>query len=212
MNALTITRNVVRQCRPLTSRTRSTLAFIGTAIGLLCATSLVHAASPAEPFQRDQTPLPASISSIGTSVDTPDPLNEEGDPAPGGGSSGGTLVRMVVGLAIVLAVIYGVYWLLRTQRRSKGMQSDERIGVLATTTLAPNRTIHLIRVGDELLLVGAAENSISPLRSYTAEEAASLEQQFGIGVDGDFMPLDASPASPVVERFAEGLRRRTMRE
>ncbi|MGI9659188.1 MAG: FliO/MopB family protein [Gaiellaceae bacterium] len=156
--------------------------------------------------------MPASISGVGVGVDATEMQTEEDEPAPGGGSSGGTLVRMVVGLAIVLAVIYGVYWLLRTQRRSKGMLSDERIGVLATTTLAPNRTIHLIRVGDELLLVGAAENSISPLRSYTAEEAASLEQQFGGAVDGNFTPLEPSTASPVVERFAAGLRRRTMRE
>ncbi len=119
---------------------------------------------------------------------------------------------MVAGLAVVLAVIYGVYWLLRSQRRSKGLQSDERIGVLATTTLAPNRTLHLIRVGDELMLVGAAENSISPIRSYSAEEAAALEQQLELAADSAFTPLDADPDRHVITRFAEEMRRRTIRE
>ena len=170
------------------------------------------AAVPLEPFERDQTPLPASISGSEVDTETPAPEDDEGLPAPGGGgTSGGTIVRMFAGLAVVLAVIYGVYWLLRTQRRSKGMQTDERIGVLATTTLAPNRTIHLVRVGDELLLVGAAENSISPLKTYTSEEAAALEEKFGLAGDGSFTPLEASAGKPIVERFAGELRRRTMR-
>ena len=188
------------------------MAFFGLAVGLLCVPSLLQAAVPLEPFERDNTPLSASVSDAGLDTETPAPQDEEGLPSPGGGStSGGTIVRMFVGLAIVLAVIYGVYWLLRSQRRSKGMQTDERIGVLATTTLAPNRTIHLVRVGDELLLVGAAENSISPLKTYTAEQAAALEEQFGLAGDGSFTELEASADRPIVERFAGELRRRTMR-
>ncbi|MGI9658830.1 MAG: FliO/MopB family protein [Gaiellaceae bacterium] len=187
------------------------MAFFGLAVGLLCVPSL-QAAVPLEPFERDNTPLPASISGVGSDTETPAPEDEEGLPSPGGGgTSGGTIVRMFAGLAIVLAVIYGVYWLLRSQRRSRGMKTDERIGVLATTTLAPNRTLHLVRVGDELLLVGAAEQSISPLKTYSAEEAAALEEKFGLAGDGSFTPIDASPDTPIVERFTGELRRRTMR-
>lgn len=204
----------MRPCRPLTSRTRLALAVFGLVVAL-CAPSLGHSAEKLDPFQRDRTPLPASISGVDGETPAPgveDQEDEEGEPAPGGGTSAGTLVRMVAGLAIVLVVIYGVYWLLRAHGRSKGAKNDERIGVLATTTLAPNRTVHLVRVGDELHLIGAAENGVSSLRSYRGDEATELEQQLGLGSDEAFTPLDSTPGTPLVERFAGELRRRTIRE
>ena len=46
--------------------------------------------------------------------------------------------------------------------------------MVATTQLAANRSLHLLRVGDELILVGAAEHGVTPLRVYNAGEAAAL--------------------------------------
>jgi flagellar protein FliO/FliZ len=88
-----------------------------------------------------------------------------------GVSAEGTIVRTIVGLAIVLGVIYGLYWLLRSHARARGGGTDERIAVVASTGLGQNRTLHLVRCGDELLLVGSAEGGISRLGSYPAELA-----------------------------------------
>lgn len=81
---------------------------------------------------------------------------------------------MIVGLAIVLVVIYGVYWLLKAYKKTKSAASDGRLEVVATTVLGPNRSVHLIRVGDELVLVGSAEHGVTRLRVYDPEEAAVL--------------------------------------
>lgn len=108
---------------------------------------------------------------------------------------------MIVGLAIVIAVIYGIYWLLKAYGRSKGggLRDDGRMNVLATTTLAPNRSLHLVRVGDEVVLVGSAEGGVSPLRVYSAEEARRL--------DADSL----QPVAPQRGSLIEELRKRTAR-
>jgi len=124
----------------------------------------VRAAAAADGFERDETPLPSGVTS-GT--------DEQGEQTASDASGG--IVRMIVGLAIVLAVIYGVYWLLKAYRKSKRTSSDGRLEVVATTALAPNRAVHLIRVGDELVLVGSAEHGVTPLRVYGPGEAAALE-------------------------------------
>jgi flagellar protein FliO/FliZ len=148
------------------------------------------------PFHQDKTPLGSGVASAGTGSGA----------APAVGSAGADVVRTIVGLAVVLAVIYGVYWLLKTSARSKSGRPDDRIGVIATTPLAPNRSLHLVRAGDELILVGATDQSITPLRVYTADEALLVE---GIGTS---MPLGLPPATPLrPENFLEALRKRTAR-
>lgn len=47
--------------------------------------------------------------------------------------------------------------------------------MVATTTLAPNRALHLVRSGDELILLGVTEQSVTPIRVYSAEEAQAME-------------------------------------
>ena len=128
----------------------------------MAALALAYApAALADKYTPDHTPLPASVT------------NGSGSAAPiGTGSSLGMVARTVVGLAIVLAVVYGIYWLLKTTTRARMADSGGRIEVLATTQLAANRTLHLVRCGDEVILVGAGEAGVTPLRVYAADEAA----------------------------------------
>jgi len=60
------------------------------------------------------------------------------------------VARTIVGLAIVLAVVSGLYWLVRTAAKAKSGQLEDRIEVVATTT---------------------------PIRVYTAEEARAMDLQ-----------------------------------
>jgi flagellar biosynthetic protein FliO len=147
-------------------------------------------------FHEDRTPLNPDVASAGTSKGK----------APSAGSAGATVIRTIVGLAVVLGVIYGVYWLLKSSARAKAGRGDERIGVIATTPLAPNRSLHLVRAGDELILVGATDQSITPLRVYTADEAML------VGGGGADAPLQLPPAATAGrESFLEILRKRTAR-
>jgi flagellar protein FliO/FliZ len=162
--------------------------------------ALAPAAAAADGFD-DRTPLPDSVRG---GVEA---AKEAGE---GGGS--GAFVRMIVGLAVVLAVIYGVYWLLKAYGKSKKRaDGDGRMQVVATTVLAPERSIHLVRIGDELVLVGSAEKGVSRLRVYDAEEARRLEPL--LEASGDLRRLrPASGGGTTVGRLVDELRRRTARE
>jgi flagellar protein FliO/FliZ len=163
-------------------------------------------------------PVPLIVASVASAADrTPLPAAIRDSKAPaarvasGGGS--GAFVRMIVGLAVVLAVIYGVYWLLKTYGKSKrSVQSDGAIDVVATTVLAQDRSVHLVRLGDELLLLGSAEHAITPLRVYKPEQARRITTH--IEADGGpLRPLgpDGGGRQAPFARIVDELRRRTAR-
>ena len=93
----------------------------------------------------------------------------------GPATAGGGLVRTIVGLAVVLGVIYGLHWVLKQVKASKEEQtSGSGLNTLATLPLGPNRSLHLIRAGAELVLVGTGEHGVTPIRTYSEAEARSL--------------------------------------
>lgn len=157
-------------------------------------------------FQEDTTPLPPEV----TGATDPDAPGTGGTAAvTGGGSSLGPIVRLVVGLAVVLGVVYGLYWLLRAHARGKGrLVSDDRLKVVAATALGPNRALHLVKIADELVLVGVAEGSVTPVRVWPAAEARRLESALALEVS-------AAPFRPAGDgggaRLLEELRKRTTR-
>jgi flagellar protein FliO/FliZ len=147
-------------------------------------------------LHKDTTKLPASLShpaSVGASHVA---------------ASSGVLTRTFIGLIVVVALIYGVYWLLKKYNGAKNGKSDGRMDIVATTALAPNRALHLIRVGEELVLVGSAESSITPIRVYSAEESAALRADF----EGEPAPLrPVSGFGGGFTGFVTELRARTVR-
>jgi len=104
-------------------------------------------------------------------------------------SAGGGLVRTIVGLAVVIGVIYGLYWILKQVKASKeDKASGQGLQPLATLPLGGNRSLQLIRAGREIVLVGVAETGITHVRTYTEAEAARL----GLVATAD----DALPVPP----------------
>ncbi len=92
-----------------------------------------------------------------------------------GPSAGGGLVRTIVGLAIVIAVIYGLYWVLKQVKSSREERaSGQGLGTLATLPLGPNRSLHLVRAGGEIVLLGVGEGGVTPIRTYGEHEARAL--------------------------------------
>jgi flagellar protein FliO/FliZ len=93
------------------------------------------------------------------------------------GGSGGGLARTFIGLAVVVAVIYGLTWVLRQMKKSSSGEigaTGTGLSTEASLPLGPNRSVHLLRAGRELVLVGVAEHGITPLRTYTEDEALGL--------------------------------------
>jgi len=87
----------------------------------------------------------------------------------GGGPS---LVRTVIGLLVVIAVIWGLSWILRqvkSGRESRGQGSG--LASIATLPLSPGRSLHVVRAGRDYLVVGSAEHGVAPIHRYTEEQA-----------------------------------------
>lgn len=91
------------------------------------------------------------------------------------GPGGGSIVRTIVGLAIVLGVIYGLHWVLKQLKTSKDTdEAGDSLETIATLNLGTNRSLHLVRVGGEIVLLGSAEHQITPIRRYSEAEATAL--------------------------------------
>src|SRR5215212_7034652 len=92
-----------------------------------------------------------------------------------GSSAGSSLVRTFVGLAIVIAVIYGLYWVLKQVKASKEEKaSGQGLSALATLPLGPNRSLQLVRAGREIVLIGVSEHGVTPVRTYSEDEAEAV--------------------------------------
>src|SRR6188472_3679856 len=140
-----------------------------------------------------------------------------------GPSAGGGLVRTIVGLVIVIAVIYGLYWVLKQVKASREERSSgSGLGTLATLPLGPNRSLHLVRAGGEVVLLGVGEAGVTPIRTYGEHEARALgllsdedgddgEPKGGPSLPGGLGAAQAKP-SPVeaLRRALDDLRAKTV--
>jgi flagellar protein FliO/FliZ len=118
----------------------------------------------------------------------------------GGGSS---IVRTIVGLFVVIVVIYGVAWFLRRFKSDRSRASGQGLTHIATLPLGNNRSVALVRAGRDVVLVGVAENSVTPIRRYTEAEALA---------NG----IELTPEEPVIDAprgggLLEAMRRMTVR-
>ena len=128
-------------------------------------------------------------------------------------SGGGSLVRTIVGLAVVIGVIYGLYWVLK---QVKAAREDKALGTglktLATLPLGPKGSMHLIRAGDQVVLVGVGEAGVTPIRTYGEHEARALgliADEAGEAPGGTVL-LPAETVEKVRPGFLESLRRLTV--
>jgi flagellar protein FliO/FliZ len=175
-----------------------TAAFAAALLCVLLAPTLALAAGAAKDPYGENTPLNLPADSAAKTADV--------------GGGGGGLARTFVGLAVVVAVIYGLTWVLRQMKKSSsGEPGAHGIGLSteASMPLGPNRSVHLIRAGRELVLVGSAEHGIVPIRTYTEDEAHDLgllQQQLGAGdIDGDARVVASTPAGKAKLLFSDAL-------
>lgn len=103
----------------------------------------------------------------------------EGDasdrPATPGVVATGDFLRMVLVLAAVLGAIYLLLRLIRRGAAGR-LGSSDRIDLLASRSLGGNRNLHLVRVGREFLLVGAADQAVNLVARITDPESIDTLQ------------------------------------
>jgi len=170
----------------------------------------LHAILPAAVFGCLLT-APVALAA-GSSEDKTVNLGSSDEPAKAAQSAGssGSIVRTIVGLAVVLGVIYGLYWVLKQVKSSKDTaNAGESLETVASLNLGTNRSLHLVRVGSEIVLLGAAEHQITPIRRYTESEAHAL----GLLEPPAFTlsTLEAADVEPVAPKnFMDILRSKTV--
>ncbi|HEX5225016.1 MAG TPA: flagellar biosynthetic protein FliO [Solirubrobacteraceae bacterium] len=118
-------------------------------------------------------PLTALAAATAKGAGENTPLNLGSTPSTPHTSSGGaSIVRTIVGLAIVIAVIWGVSWILRQVKAGKDPQvSSNGLASIAALQLGSGRSVHLVRAGSDYVLLGSAEHGVVPIHRYSAEEA-----------------------------------------
>jgi flagellar protein FliO/FliZ len=175
-----------------------TLTHAATALGVTTHTTSTTKAAPVQ-----------SAAQLAQASGENTPLNLTHSAATHAASSGGgaSIVRTIVGLAIVIAVIYGIAWIMKQAKKSKVRPTGRGLSQVANLPLGGGRSVAVVRAGREILVVGVAENGVTPIRSYSEAEAIAL----GIEVP----PEESRDSGPVVEkplgRVLDHLRRITAR-
>jgi flagellar protein FliO/FliZ len=105
----------------------------------------------------------------------------------------GDLVRVIFVLALVVGSIYGVFYFLRKLQARRGSGSAN-IQLLGTQALSANRSVHLIRVGRSVFLVGAGDHSVNLLSEIQDKET----------VDELILEAPAEP-EPAAQSFSDML-------
>jgi flagellar protein FliO/FliZ len=151
----------------------------------------------------------------GSSEDKPLNLGSADVPAKAAHSAGGgSIVRTIVGLVVVLGVIYGLHWVLKKVKASKETTAaGEGLETLATLPLGANKTLHLVRAGREIVLLGTAEQAIAPIRRYSESEARALglidgQEPLTVPMHATLASLEAPAEQP--KGFMAALRSRTV--
>jgi flagellar protein FliO/FliZ len=130
-------------------------------------------------------------------------------------SGGGSIVRTIVGLAVVIGVIYGLYWVLKQVKSSREEKaSGQGLSALATLPLGPSRSLQLVRAGREIVLLGVSEHGVTPVRTYSEDEAEAAGL---LDLEADGQAADAggraggNGGGGVWSGVIEEMRRRTVR-
>jgi flagellar protein FliO/FliZ len=143
------------------------LSRAATKVAALLSGSLLAWASPACAF----TPAD-SKTATGSGESTPLNLSQSGGGAAHTSSGGASLVRTIVGLAIVIAVIWGLSWILRQVKAGREPRvATTGLSSVAALTLASGRSVHLVRAGNDYLLLGSGEHGLTPIHRYTEQQA-----------------------------------------
>jgi flagellar protein FliO/FliZ len=112
-------------------------------------------------------------------------------------ASPASLVRVVLGLAVVLALVFAAAWLMRRLRAIQGAGTTG-ITVLAQTSLGARERAILVQVGSQKLLLGAGPGNVRTLLVLPADEPAPTPPA------DRSMPVSTTPARPT---FTELLKR-----
>ena len=75
----------------------------------------------------------------------------------------GQIVQLLLGLGLVVALIFGLAWLLRRMQNQTGPRGNQAIQLIASQSLGARERLLLVQVGEEQVLLGLTAGRITPL-------------------------------------------------
>jgi flagellar protein FliO/FliZ len=134
------------------------------------------------------TLIPASVADAASDTGESTPLHLQKTAIHHVSSSGGSgILRTIIALIIVIALIYVVARVLKAVKGGQQRASGDGLDHVATLPLGPNKSVTLVRSGSDLVLVGVSESGVTPIKTYTEEEALA---------NGLITPEQAEPLAP----------------
>ena len=97
------------------------------------------------------------------------PVQDETTRRAGGTSSVSMLFQLILALAVVCALIYGVLYFIRRSKRFTAAD-DPFLKNVASLSLAPNKTVYAVTLIDKAYLIGASDASLSLIAEITDKE------------------------------------------
>ncbi|MBL8679802.1 MAG: flagellar biosynthetic protein FliO [Myxococcales bacterium] len=115
--------------------------------------------------------------------------------------TGGFATQLVRTSVALIVVCVAAFWLVRyaAQRGLLGAQSRAKhLSVIDKIALDPRRSVHLVRVGKRVLVLGASDEGLRSLGELSLDE---------LGLEGDGAPKEAADGrSPTKRSFVDVLR------
>lgn len=82
----------------------------------------------------------------------------------------GSFVRMLAGLAFVLALFFGGVWLFKNWQRVARVRNKSKLNVLESRSLGPRQAIYVVGYNEQRFLVAASQTGISLLSTLPTSE------------------------------------------
>ncbi|MGZ4192720.1 MAG: FliO/MopB family protein [Solirubrobacteraceae bacterium] len=143
-----------------------------------------------------------------TGEQTPLRLSTSGTTHAVSSGSGSGLLRTVIALVVVIAIIYAVSRILRAVKgRDAVRASGSGLEQIATLPIASGKSVSLVRSGRDIILLGVGEHGVTPIKTYTADEAIAAGIELPEDIDDAY-----DPAEKPLDRMLNGLRRLTVRD
>jgi flagellar biogenesis protein FliO len=150
---------------------------------------------------------------------SPSPAGSSGQQPGQTGSNGATsdtynanpttmdFITMILGLLVVIAIIYLIFWFLKKRMRGKIVE-NELIKILGSRVITGTKSLHLVEVGGAIYLVGSSNESLTLISEIAEKEAKdsirlAASQAAGGTVRPRFVDALASMFKPAVKRQLE---------
>lgn len=89
---------------------------------------------------------------------------------------GGSFVRMLAGLAFVLALFFGGVWVFKNWQRVSRVRSNSKLNIMEARSLGPRQAIYVVGYNEQRFLVAASPAGIS-LVSALPEAATGTQSE-----------------------------------